>query len=266
MNNFREHFEKKFKTFRTALLANPILLKPYHLNLKLAPDIIDLITKTPKNYLLYYFFLKAPTTYHIGGELQCHSDRNRSVGDLYYILKAQFPNITVRRAVFEITDLLYNGWIIALNCPEVDLKVFHLSHYRVRHIITTEEEFEDALTLSVLQQAFSTPLFDFPYFDLSTKSTFKANYANIIIDNPNNDDLITTLSKEDMNYYNNTDYDEDDEFEDDQDTLHDIQCSPDFSFSNSPTDISLNTLIFAAITYTERYKKAFNKPKAWIKK
>lgn len=59
---------------------------------QLAP--LDINSKTKKDFMRQYYSMKTPATYLKNGMLQCHGDKNRSIGDLYYILKAKYKSTT----------------------------------------------------------------------------------------------------------------------------------------------------------------------------
>lgn len=66
----------------------------------------------PREYLLNYFKLYSPATYYNDGTIQCSSGRNRSFLDLYFLTKAQFPEITLQefaKLFFSLDQEIYGS-------------------------------------------------------------------------------------------------------------------------------------------------------------
>ena len=58
-------------------------------------------------------------TFYIDGKVQCDDRRNRSINDLYYILKAKFPEVTLHQTIYYIGKIAEAGKINILACPDI---------------------------------------------------------------------------------------------------------------------------------------------------
>ena len=62
--------------------------------------------RTVKAFIKSYLDNNAPATYHEDGKIQCEKGRNRSFGDIYYIVKSNFPSITKKKLAYYLLMIL----------------------------------------------------------------------------------------------------------------------------------------------------------------
>jgi len=93
---------------------------------------VALNLNSPKEFIEDYFDKGTPATY-IGEEYQCPSNRNRSIGDIYALVKNYFNDITEEEVIKILVDLVINKDLRCLFCTGINKLVFFTvnmqSHY-----------------------------------------------------------------------------------------------------------------------------------------
>jgi hypothetical protein len=83
--------------------------------------------KTPRQFLLMYFMQDTPATYFVESNttLQCDAYRNRSLYDLYKLIRYYFPKVTKEQLCYLLFKLIITKKIVYLFCNELHNWVFY---------------------------------------------------------------------------------------------------------------------------------------------
>lgn len=120
----QSNIRKEYYDFEKYVEKNFIPLKQWDLDFKNSYKYKPRIKpprsyNTPYGYLYNYFYYYQPMTFYIDGKVQCDDRRNRSINDLYYILKAKFPEVTLHQTIYYIGKIAEAGKINILACPNI---------------------------------------------------------------------------------------------------------------------------------------------------
>jgi hypothetical protein len=96
--------------------------------------------RTVKEYIFEYLEKCSPATYTESGLLQCNKGKNRSVEDLYYIVKTTYPSIYFKKYINYLYKVLKeNKFAMILYCDDIDkVTIYKIKPLSIRYSIFSD--------------------------------------------------------------------------------------------------------------------------------